>query len=24
MFFLPTYAPALNPDEQVWNEIKHR
>ena len=24
MFFLPTYAPELNPDEQVWNEIKHR
>jgi transposase len=24
MFFLPKHAPALNPDEQVWNEIKHR
>ncbi|QQS54566.1 MAG: IS630 family transposase [Candidatus Competibacteraceae bacterium] len=24
MFFLPTYVPELNPDEQVWNEIKHR
>ena len=24
MFFLPTYSPELNPDEQVWNEIKHR
>jgi transposase len=24
MFFFPTYAPKLNPDEQVWNEIKHR
>lgn len=22
--FLPTYSPELNPDEQVWNEIKHR
>lgn len=24
MFFFPRYAPKLNPDEQVWNEIKHR
>ena len=24
MFFFPTYSPKLNPDEQVWNEIKHR
>ena len=24
MFFLPTPSPKLNPDEQVWNEIKHR
>jgi len=24
MFFFPPYAPKLNPDEQVWNEIKHR
>ena len=24
MFFLPTYSPELNADEQVWNEIKHR
>jgi transposase len=24
MFFLPTHSPKLNPDEQVWNEIKHR
>ena len=24
LFFLPPYAPELNPDEQVWNEIKHR
>jgi transposase len=24
MFFLPTYSPELNPDEQVWNEIKRR
>jgi len=23
-FFLPKHAPALNPDEQVWNEVKHR
>ena len=23
MFFLPTHAPELNPDEQVWNEIKN-
>jgi transposase len=24
MFFFPPHAPELNPDEQVWNEIKHR
>lgn len=24
VFFLPKHAPNLNPDEQVWNEIKHR
>ena len=24
MFFLPPYSPKLNPDEQVWNEIKNR
>lgn len=24
MFFFPPYAPKLNPDEQVWNQIKHR
>lgn len=24
LFFLPKHAPHLNPDEQVWNEIKHR
>ena len=24
MFFFPIYSPKLNPDEQVWNEIKHR
>jgi transposase len=24
MFFFPTHSPELNPDEQVWNEIKHR
>lgn len=24
IFFLPKHAPHLNPDEQVWNEIKHR
>ena len=24
VFFLPRHAPKLNPDEQVWNEIKHR
>ena len=24
MFFFPTYSPKLNPDEQIWNEIKHR
>jgi len=23
-FFLPKHDPALNPDEQVWNEVKHR
>ena len=24
MFFLPTHSPKLNPDEQVWNEVKYR
>jgi len=24
MFFLPAHSPQLNPDEQVWNEVKHR
>jgi len=24
LFFFPRHAPHLNPDEQVWNEIKHR
>lgn len=24
VFFFPPHAPELNPDEQVWNEIKHR
>lgn len=24
MFFLPPHAPELNPEEQVWNEVKHR
>jgi transposase len=24
MYFLPPYSPELNPDEQLWNEIKHR
>lgn len=24
LFFFPTHAPELNPDEQVWNEINHR
>ncbi len=24
VFFLPKHAPEVNPDEQVWNEIKHR
>jgi transposase len=24
VFFFPTYAPKLDPDEQIWNEIKHR
>jgi transposase len=24
LFFLPPYSPEMNPDEQVWNEIKHR
>lgn len=23
LFFLPPYAPELNPDEQVWNYVKH-
>jgi transposase len=22
-FFLPPYAPQVNPDEQVWNHVKH-
>ena len=24
LFFLPAHSPEMNPDEQVWNEIKHR
>lgn len=24
LFFFPPHSPKLNPDEQVWNEIKHR
>lgn len=24
IFFLPRHAPHMNPDEQVWNELKHR
>ncbi len=24
LFFLPPHSPEINPDEQVWNEIKHR
>ncbi len=24
LYFLPKHAPHLNPDEPVWNEIKHR
>jgi len=24
MYFFPPYSPELNPDEQLWNEIKHR
>jgi transposase len=24
VYFLPHYAPKYNPDEQVWNEIKHK
>jgi transposase len=24
LFFFPPPAPELNPDEQVWNELKHR
>ena len=24
VFFLPKHAPEFNPDEQVWNEVKHR
>ena len=24
MFFFPAHSPELNPDEQVWNELKHR
>jgi transposase len=23
LFFLPAYSPQLNPDEQVWNHVKH-
>lgn len=23
MFFLPPYSPERNPDEQVWNYVKH-
>lgn len=23
LFYLPPYSPALNPDEQVWNDVKH-
>lgn len=23
-FFVPPHSPELNPDEQVWNEVKHR
>jgi transposase len=23
LFFLPPYAPELNPTEQVWNHVKH-
>jgi transposase len=23
LFFLPPYSPQLNPDEQVWNYVKH-
>lgn len=23
LFFLPSYSPELNPDEQVWNHVKH-
>jgi transposase len=23
LFFLPPYSPELNPDEQVWNYVKH-
>jgi len=24
LFFLPPHSPEINPNEQVWNEIKHR
>ncbi len=24
LFYLPGYSPELNPDEQVWNEVKYR
>jgi len=23
LFFLPPYSPELNPDEQVWNDVKN-
>ena len=23
LFFLPPYSPELNPDDQVWNHVKH-
>lgn len=23
LFYLPPYSPELNPDEQVWNHVKH-
>jgi transposase len=24
IFYLPAYSPQVNPDEQVWNDVKHR